>query len=234
MSDLYQSYKTFSNNEFGEIRVLEIENEPWFVGKDVADALGYSNSSKAVSMHCKHIRKEMIDVSSKKRKMVKTQTSLILEDDVYRLIQNSKTKPSQFKNFFIKWLINENLLNECKVLTSRKEIEFKYRLEKLFEIAKGVVESYINKENSKIVLEMMLQYPVLNYKIDFYFPFFHLAIEYDEYEHKSKVDYDNKRQYEIEKYFESKGSYINFIRVEEGNEEKAIGELIGHLINFSL
>ena len=66
MSDLYQSYKTFSNNEFGEIRVLEIENEPWFVGKDIADALGYSNSSKAVSMHCKHIRKEMIDVSSKK------------------------------------------------------------------------------------------------------------------------------------------------------------------------
>ena len=39
MSDLYQSYKTFSNNEFGEIRVLEIENEPWFVGKDIADAL---------------------------------------------------------------------------------------------------------------------------------------------------------------------------------------------------
>ena len=31
----------FNNNEFGEIRVLEIENEPWFVGKDVVTALGY-------------------------------------------------------------------------------------------------------------------------------------------------------------------------------------------------
>ena len=51
MSDLYASYKTFSNNEFGDIRVLEIENEPWFVGKDVAEALGYSNTRKALIDH---------------------------------------------------------------------------------------------------------------------------------------------------------------------------------------
>lgn len=48
MSDLYLSYKTFSNNEFGEIRVLEIENEPWFVGKDVATILGYKDTSDAI------------------------------------------------------------------------------------------------------------------------------------------------------------------------------------------
>ena len=51
MSDLYASYKTFSNNAFGDIRVLEIENEPWFVGKDVAEALGYSNTRKALIDH---------------------------------------------------------------------------------------------------------------------------------------------------------------------------------------
>ena len=51
MSDLYNSYKTFSNNEFGEIRVLEIENEPWFVGRDIATVLGYSNPPKAVRTH---------------------------------------------------------------------------------------------------------------------------------------------------------------------------------------
>lgn len=48
MSDLYQSYKTFSNNEFGEIRVLEIEDEPWFVGKDAAIILGYKDTSDAI------------------------------------------------------------------------------------------------------------------------------------------------------------------------------------------
>ena len=34
----------FDNVEFGEIRVIEIENEPWFVGKDVVKDLGYEIS----------------------------------------------------------------------------------------------------------------------------------------------------------------------------------------------
>lgn len=41
----------FNSEEFGEIRTVTIDNEPWFVGKDVALALGYSNASKAVSTH---------------------------------------------------------------------------------------------------------------------------------------------------------------------------------------
>lgn len=35
----------FNSEEFGDIRTVTIENEPWFVGKDVAEALGYSNAS---------------------------------------------------------------------------------------------------------------------------------------------------------------------------------------------
>ena len=41
----------YNNEEFGDIRTVTIENEPWFVGKDVAEALGYSNSRKALSDH---------------------------------------------------------------------------------------------------------------------------------------------------------------------------------------
>lgn len=41
----------FNNADFGEIRVLEIDSEPWFVGKDIADILGYSNSRKAIGDH---------------------------------------------------------------------------------------------------------------------------------------------------------------------------------------
>ena len=41
----------FNNPEFGEIRTLEIDNEPWFVGKDVATILGYQNASKALFDH---------------------------------------------------------------------------------------------------------------------------------------------------------------------------------------
>ena len=54
----------FNNVEFGEIRSIHVDGKIYFVGRDVASALGYSNPSKAVSTHCKHIRKETIDVSS--------------------------------------------------------------------------------------------------------------------------------------------------------------------------
>lgn len=43
--------KIFTNPEFGEIRVVEINGEPWFVGKDVAQALGYTNHRKALADH---------------------------------------------------------------------------------------------------------------------------------------------------------------------------------------
>ena len=41
----------FISDEFGEIRTVTIDNEPWFVGKDVAAALGYSNTRDAISKH---------------------------------------------------------------------------------------------------------------------------------------------------------------------------------------
>lgn len=43
--------KIFNNAEFGEIRTVEIDGEPWLVGKDVAVALGYQNPSKALADH---------------------------------------------------------------------------------------------------------------------------------------------------------------------------------------
>lgn len=43
--------KVFENPEFGKIRGVEMNGEPWFVGKDVADALGYKNPSEALQDH---------------------------------------------------------------------------------------------------------------------------------------------------------------------------------------
>ena len=47
MNDL----KIFENKEFGEIRTVIENGEPWFVGKDVADILGYADPNKAIAMH---------------------------------------------------------------------------------------------------------------------------------------------------------------------------------------
>lgn len=41
----------FNSEEFGEIRTVTIDNEPWFVGKDVATALGYNEPHKAMQRH---------------------------------------------------------------------------------------------------------------------------------------------------------------------------------------
>jgi prophage antirepressor-like protein len=41
----------FKNDEFGQVRIVEINNEPYFVGKDVAEALGYAKPENAISNH---------------------------------------------------------------------------------------------------------------------------------------------------------------------------------------
>ncbi len=41
----------FDNKEFGKVRIVLIENEPWFVGKDVAEALGYERTADAIRQH---------------------------------------------------------------------------------------------------------------------------------------------------------------------------------------
>ena len=41
----------FKNNEFGEVRTLVVEGEPWFVGKDVAESLGYAKARNAIATH---------------------------------------------------------------------------------------------------------------------------------------------------------------------------------------
>lgn len=43
--------QVFTNEELGKVRVIKINDEPWFIGKDVATILGYSNSSDALKVH---------------------------------------------------------------------------------------------------------------------------------------------------------------------------------------
>ncbi|HBF0791717.1 TPA: hypothetical protein KNP18_003297 [Clostridioides difficile] len=45
---MMNNLQIFKNNDFGEIRTIEIDNEVWFVGKDVAIALGYANTREAL------------------------------------------------------------------------------------------------------------------------------------------------------------------------------------------
>ena len=80
----------FNNEEFGEIRIVSIEDKAYFVGSDVAKSLGYAIPHKAVQTHCKGVLKRNIPTSSGNQDVL-----LITEGDVYRLIMKSKLKSAE-------------------------------------------------------------------------------------------------------------------------------------------
>lgn len=97
-----------SSDRFGQIRTVTIDNEPWFVGKDVATALGYSNASKAVSVHVNEEDRILrtLEADSQNGNVVKTQTALINESGLYALIFGSKLDSAKrFKH----WVTSEVL-----------------------------------------------------------------------------------------------------------------------------
>lgn len=96
--------KVFQNEEFGEVRSLVINNEPWFVGKDVANVLGYSNPRDALSKHVDEEDKRpnvAIHDGSQKRSM-----TIINESGLYALVFGSKLPTAKkFKH----WVTSEVL-----------------------------------------------------------------------------------------------------------------------------
>lgn len=94
--------KIFENQEFGKVRALEIDGKPYFVGKDVAEALGYKDTVNALKQHCRGVVKHHVTDSIGRNQ----ESSFIPEGDVYRLIVRSKL-PSAEK--FEKWVFDEVL-----------------------------------------------------------------------------------------------------------------------------
>ena len=101
--------KVYVNDKFGNVRIVQIGNEPWFVGKDIANALGYERDTKAVTDH--------VDEDDRKNINGKTQSYLglelgqrggwlINESGVYALILSSKLpQAKEFKH----WVTHEVL-----------------------------------------------------------------------------------------------------------------------------
>lgn len=88
----------FNNNE---IRVIEKDGESWFVAKDVAELLGYSNSRDAINKHCKAKASVAFHDGSQSRNI-----TIIPERDLYRLIMRSKLPAAEA---FEEWIVSEVL-----------------------------------------------------------------------------------------------------------------------------
>ncbi|MBT9687745.1 hypothetical protein GPK70_08850 [Fusicatenibacter saccharivorans] len=95
--------KVFNSEEFGDVRTVTINGDPWFVGKDVAAALGFTNPRDAISTHVFDEDKgvESIDTLGGKQKM-----TVINESGLYALVFGSRLKSAQrFKH----WVTSEVL-----------------------------------------------------------------------------------------------------------------------------
>jgi len=77
----------FNNPEFGEIRTVEVNGEPWFVGKDVATALGYKNPQEAVRNHVDDEEKGVSEILTPGGKQT---VPVINESGLYSLVLSSK------------------------------------------------------------------------------------------------------------------------------------------------
>lgn len=128
--------QVFTNEKFGKVRTLMINNEPWFVGKDVAVSLGYKDTSDALKKHVDtedKLTRRFAD-SGQSREMY-----IINESGVYSLVLSSKL-PTAKK--FKRWVTSEVLPSIRKtggyvmpktfseaLMAYAKEVEARERLE---------------------------------------------------------------------------------------------------------
>ena len=98
--------KIFENKEFGQVRIVMIDGEPWFVGKDVARPLGYGEGKSLNNAIANHVDDEDKGVTEMMTPGGKQNMTIINESGLYALIFGSKLKSAkEFKH----WVTSEVL-----------------------------------------------------------------------------------------------------------------------------
>lgn len=127
----------FKNREFGEIRTVAIDGEPWFVEKDIAEVLGYSNSRKAILDHVDD--EDKMNGVTIRDAIGRDQAAVVInESGVYALIFGSKlASAKRFKH----WVTSEVLPQ------IRKNGSYQKRLtpEEMMRIQLGMVDDHENR-----------------------------------------------------------------------------------------
>ena len=157
--------EVFENKEFGKVRTIVISGEPWFVGKDVAVALGYVKPENAIASH--------VDGDDKTTTLIrgtgsnyKSKAVIINESGVYSLVFGSKL-PTAKK--FKRWVTSEVLpsirkygsysadipktLPEC-LIAYANEIRAHEETKKMLEIAQPKADFYDTVVSTESLLSM--------------------------------------------------------------------------------
>lgn len=140
----------FNNNEFGKIRSLLINNEPYFVGNDIATVLGYKNTRDALSKHIDEedkISDVAIHDGSQNRNM-----TIINESGLYSLILSSKLESAKK---FKRWVTDEVLPSIRKTggyIAGEKNMTEDELILKAMNVLQIKVENY-RLENQKLLAD---------------------------------------------------------------------------------
>lgn len=156
----------FNNPEFGSIRTTTINNEPYFVGKDIADVLGYSNPLKAIR---DHIDEEDKGVNEMDTPGGTQQIIVINESGLYSLILGSKLPTAKkFKH----WVTSEVLPAIRKTggyINGQGEMSDEELMAKALEVAHRTIAerdariSQLSAENSRLVVDKQIMQPKADY-----------------------------------------------------------------------
>ena len=143
----------FNNEEFGQIRTVTIDNEPWFVGKDVAEALGYERTADAIRQHVEDEDKGVGEIQTPGGKQKMT---TINESGLYALIFGSKLESAKrFKH----WVTSEVLPSIRKTGGYQKPVQGKELL------ALAVLEAQKTIEEKDAQIEEMKPHAILGQAI---------------------------------------------------------------------
>lgn len=148
MNDL----QVFTNERLGDARVVQIKGQPYFVGKDIAEILGYRDANKAIAMHVDEEDKILNDKSSPS--FGQRGATLINESGLYSLILSSKLpKAKEFK----RWVTSEVLPSIRKTGGYNANQNDVYKAKRLEVMMMNAKARIMKEENKK--LELMIKNP---------------------------------------------------------------------------
>ena len=159
-----EELKPFNNPEFGTIRVVSIEDEPWLVGKDVAEALGYANPRKALDDHVDAEDKMQGNGVTIRDSIGRDQhPTIINESGLYSLVLSSKL-PGAKK--FRRWVTSEVLPSIRKTggyIQGQQELSPEELMAKALLVAQKTLE-----DREKRIADLSSQNEIMKPKADYF------------------------------------------------------------------
>ena len=157
--------KVFNNPEFGEIRTVDIDNEPWFVGKDVASILGYKDTVNALKAH--------VDDEDKRGWQITTpsgtqQMTIINEGCLYALVLSSKLPTAKA---FKRWITHDvipSIRKHGAYMTPEKLQEAILNPDMMIQLCQQLKDeqeknTVLRAKNSALVVENQIMAPKADY-----------------------------------------------------------------------